>query len=305
MATKFVFLILPDVHLMDLAGPDQTILESIDFGADFEIEYCGLDTSITSTAGLQLAKQKHFSKIKLKAGDYLFFPGSNVTSLLKSSFKSNKKLQQWIRDAHEQKVNLVSICAGAFILGECGLLNGVHCTTHFKRTEQLQKMYPLAMVKENILFTEDNGIYTSAGIASGIDLTLHIVEKLKGSYFAHKVARELVIYNRRDGENKQLSAFMDFRNHIHGGIHKAQDFVIENIRKKIPLSELAEIACMSERNFTRVFKKETGITVNDFIHSIRKEKIQSFIKNPDLSKKQIAREVGLDSERQVSRILQS
>lgn len=303
MPTKFIFLVLPQVHLMDLAGPDQTIHEAIGFGANFEIIYCGIENESESSAGLGLKKLIHFSKINIKEGDFLFIPGCNVSYLTSAAFKKNKELLNWIRECKNKKCSIVSICVGAFVLAECGLLNGLECTTHFKRSKQLQQLYPELRVKENQLFIEEDGIYTSAGIASGIDLTLHIIEKLMGSFFAHRVAREMVIYIRRDGKSEQQSIYLQYRNHIHAGIHKAQDYIIENIQQKNPLYLLAEKACMSERNFTRTFKKETGITVIHYINSIRREIIEKLLDKKDLTYGLIARQVGLESEKQVRRIL--
>lgn len=303
MVTKFVFLLLPQIHILDLAGPDQAIHEAIDYEADFEIEYCSNNDKLVSTSGLPIGKLKHFSKAKLKEGDFLIIPGSNFSYLTSKAFRSQKDLLTWIKTQHGKGVNVCSICAGAFVLAECGLFNDITCTTHFKKTKELQEMYPKAKVVENILFTSEDNVYSSAGIASGIDLTLHIIEKLKGSYFANKVARELVVYNRRNGNTAQESELLKFRNHIHAGVHKVQDYIIENIHKKMNLLDLADLANMSERNFTRVFKKETDVTVNEFINVIRKEKIKELIKNPDLTRIKIANKVGLESEKQVSRIL--
>ncbi|MBL7801726.1 MAG: DJ-1/PfpI family protein [Chitinophagales bacterium] len=303
MATRFVFLLLPQLHILDLAGPDQALHEAMDYGADFSIEYCGINESIVSTSGLPFGEVQHFTKVKLKKGDFLVIPGSDFTYLISPKFLAKKDLFQWIGTNYTKGVNICSICIGAFVLAETGLLNGLSCTTHFKKTKELQKRYPKLKVIENILFTDHNGIYTSAGIASGIDLMLHIIEKLKGSYFAYKVARELVVYNRRAGHLAQESEMLKFRNHIHSGVHKVQDFIIENIHRKISMSDLANIANMSERNFTRVFKKETNITVNDFVTIIRKEKSMDLLKNPDLSKREIANKVGLQSEKQLARIL--
>jgi transcriptional regulator GlxA family with amidase domain len=303
MKTKFVFLLLPEIHLMDLAGPDQAIHEAIEFGADFEIEYCNLVNDVSSTSGLPIGNVKHFSEIKINKGDFLIIPGSNASYLQSEKFKKNIDLLNWIKTIYQNGTNVCSICAGAFALAESGLLDNVSCTTHFKRTQQLQELYPKSKVVENILFTDSNRIYTSAGIASGIDLTLYIIEKLKGSHFAHLVARELVVYNRRNGDSSQESELLKFRNHIHSGIHKAQDWIIENIHIKNSLNELAEIANMSERNFTRVFKKETSITVNDFITLIRKEKISNLLKNPNLSRAEIASKIGMKNERQLNRII--
>jgi transcriptional regulator GlxA family with amidase domain len=303
MATKFVFLLLPQIHILDLAGPDQAIHEAIDYDADFEIEYCSTDHSILSTSGLPFGEVSHFLMTELNQGDFLIVPGCSFLYLTSTDFLEQKDLFGWINSNYKNGVNVCSICMGAFVLAACGLLDGVACTTHFKKTEELQKQYPKIKVIENILFTDQNGIYTSAGIASGIDLTLHIIEKLKGSYFANKVARELVVYNRRNGSSSQESEMLKFRNHIHSGIHKTQDYIIETIHKKTNLFDLAEIANMSERNFTRIFKKETDITVNEFITIIRKEKITELLKNPDLSKVEIANKVGLESQKQLNRIL--
>ncbi|MGC4041611.1 MAG: AraC family transcriptional regulator [Flavobacterium sp.] len=205
MNTKFVFLLLPEIHLMDLAGPDQAIHEAIFFGADFEIEYCNVTDGITTAAGLPIGKTKHFSEIEVRTGDFVVIPGANASYLASPEFKKQKPLFSWLTGLHLKGINLCSICTGAFALAECGLLDDNNCTTHFKRTRQLQESYPKAKVIENILFTDQNGIYTSAGIASGIDLTLHIIEKLKGSHLAHLVARELVVYNRRGGNSAQDS----------------------------------------------------------------------------------------------------
>jgi transcriptional regulator GlxA family with amidase domain len=305
MTTRFIFLVLPEVHLLDLAGPDQTIHEAIDFGADFEQHYCGLDGAATSSAGLGIRRQQHFSKVKVRMGDHIVIPGARVKYLCSTEFRQQKALFTWLREAHTAGAHLVSICAGALVLAQARLLDGLPCTTHFQITEKLRQIAPRATVKENILFVQHDRIHTSAGIASGIDLMLHIVEQLAGGHLGHKVARELVVYRRRDGVSPQESVYGQFRNHIHSGIHRAQDRIVEHLDDKLSLAELAEAACMSERNFTRTFRKETGTTVGAYINRVRRERIEHLLKNPDLSRKQIARQVGLQSEKQVARILRS
>lgn len=303
MSIKFVFLVLPEVNLMDLAGPNQVIQESIMQGADFEIDYCSIDKPIKALSGLPLGKLKHFSEIKFKQGDFLFTPASRADYLVSDEFRKETTLMEWIADVYKAGINICSTCAGAFILAHSGILYNKSCTTHFKKTQLLQELYPAVKVTENILFTEQDRIYTSAGVASGVDMTLHIIEKLKGGYFAHKIARELVVYNRRAGEQCQYSYFLKFRNHIHSGIHKAQDYVHENMNVKISLGDLASMANMSDRNFSRIFKKETGVTVTEYIKTLRKEKIKELRKNPDISQVEIAKMCGLKSERQLRRII--
>lgn len=305
MSTKFTFLLLPQIHILDLAGADQAIHEAIDFKADFEVEYCGIGGNVKTTSGLPLGNVQHFSKIVLSKNDFLIIPGIAYAYITSKDFLENNALFEWIRLQYKNGVNVCSICMGAFVLAESGLLNDRNCTTHFKKTKELQQRYPKIKVQENILFTDEDGIYTSAGIAAGIDLFLYIIEKIKGSHFAHLVARELVVYNRRNGNDKQESDFFKFRNHIHAGIHKTQDYIYENIQTKTNLNELAELANMSERNFTRMFKKETGITVNQYINTIRKAKAIEMYKNPGFSKIEIANSIGLQSEKQLIRILKN
>ncbi len=303
MATKFIFLLLPQVHILDLAGPDQAIHEAIDYGADFEIEHCSIGQALITTSGLPVGALKHFSEVKFKTGDFLLIPGSSYNYLTSKLFLQQKELFLWIKNLYNSGVSVCSICMGAFVLAESGLLNNKNCTTHFKKTKALREKYPKIQVQDNILFTEQNGIYTSAGIASGIDLTLHIIEQLQGSHFAHLVARELVVFSRRNGTDSQESEFLKFRNHLHSGIHRVQDFIFENIQKKSALLDYADLADMSERNFTRIFKKETGTTVLAYINAVRKAKAREYLKNPDLSRIEIANKVGLQSEKQLLRIL--
>ncbi len=303
MATRFLFLVLPEVHILDLAGPDQALHEAIDYQADFEIAYCGIGESVTTTSGLPFGDVMHYSKAHLHAGDFLLIPGSAHSYLTSDAFLEHRALFDWICKQYQSGIHVCSICMGAFVLAETGLLDGKNCTTHFKKTAELQERYPAIKVQQNILFTDEDNMYTSAGIAAGIDLTLHIIEKLKGSYLAHLVARELVVYNRRGGTAEQESAYFSHRNHIHTGIHTAQDYVVQHIHQKHSLAQLADVAHMSERNFTRIFKKETGITVNDFITSIRVAKAMELFKHPDMSTIEIAHAVGLKSEKQLMRIV--
>jgi transcriptional regulator GlxA family with amidase domain len=303
--TKIVFLVLPQMHLLDLAGPDQVFHEAIELGAALSIEYCSVGESTETSSEFPLGKLNHFLEVTLQAGDYLVVPGASVDFLVSKRMAAEKELIKWVGEAHARGVNVCSICTGAFFLALTGLLNGRKCTTHWKRTAELKKRFPSVVLMEDILFVEDEGVFTSAGVTAGIDLALYILEKLTNDSLSYKVARELVVYVRRTGSEPQHSMFMKYRNHIHSGIHKAQDFVHENIQRKVSLNQLAEKACMSPRNLTRTFKKETGITVNEYTNLVRKEMLREFAKNPDMSRKQMAKECGLSSERHIIRLLKS
>jgi transcriptional regulator GlxA family with amidase domain len=301
--TQIIFLILPQVHLLDLAGPDQVMLEARDYGANISIHYCSIQPTLTTSNHLPFGKLDHFSNIKVKKGDFVIIPGSETNYLLSAELNKETALLEWLKKSHEKQVNLCSICTGAYILAAAGLLDNRKCTTHWKHTSRLKQRAPKANVIDNILFTEQDGIYTSAGVTAGIDLAMHIVNKLTDENTTYKVARELVVYLRRQGNDSQQSVFMNYRNHMHSNIHKLQDWIQANINEKHSLTDFAEIANMSSRNLTRIFKKETGITINEFVTLIRKDKIKELLKNPDITREQIARQCGLKSERQIIRII--
>lgn len=301
--TKIVFLVLPRLHLLDLAGPVQVFHEAIDYGSDISIDFCSLDENVLTSAHFPLGTLKSFREIELNEGDYLFVPGTEVDFLVSKRMAVEKELIIWVRSNYSKGINVCSVCTGAFFLALTGLLNGRKCTTHWKRTAELKRRYPAVNLMEDVLFTEDARIFTSAGVTAGVDLALFILSRLTDDNLSYKVARELVVYLRRPGSGSQQSVFMKYRNHIHSGIHKVQDYVQENIQKKVSLIQLADKACMSPRNLTRTFKKETGITVNEYTTLIRKEMLREFTKNPDMSRKQMARLCGLKSERQVIRLL--
>jgi len=303
--TKIVFLVLPHVHLIDLAGALQVFHEAKEFDADISLEYCSTGHSLNTSSQFPLGRLKHFSEVTVQPGDYLFVPGSNVDYMVSRELAGNSELMEWVRTVYAAGAYVCSICTGAFFLAQTGLLNGRKCTTHWKRTAELKKRFPAITLVEDILFTEDERIYTSAGVTAGIDLALFILGKLTDENSSYRVAREMVVYLRRRGEESQQSIFMKYRNHIHSGIHKVQDYLQENLQNKVLLNQLADNACMSVRSLTRTFKKETGITVNEYTSLLRRELLKRLSVNPDMSRKQMAKQCGLKSERQVIRLLQT
>lgn len=303
MPTTVSFLLMPYTNLLDLGGASQVFYEAKDQGLSIDIIFCVSEPNVLSAMGLPFGKIQNYKKQKLNKGDILIVLSSDYKYIFSNKFNPDKELLNWLVAQHAKGVTICAICTGAFLLGKAGLLDGRKCTTHWKRTDELQSNFPRAKVQQNIIFIEDNNIYTSAGANSAIDVSLQILSNIKGEYFTHKVARELVVYNRRNGNESQQSIYLSNRQHMHKGIHKVQDYLQENLHVKHSLNELAEMANMSHRNFCRIFKKETNHTVIGYVNLLRKEKINTLIKNPDISRSQIAKHCGLISERQVSRII--
>jgi transcriptional regulator GlxA family with amidase domain len=304
MVTKHIGIYIPDgANLFDVGSILQVFTEAKEFGINVQITVCSNAKVVNTAYGTTLGGILSISSLKKLRLDYLFITSTSIHKILENQLPISKEFSDWIHKSYANGTTLISVCNAAFILGHIGLLDNIKCTTHWKRTQLLKSTFPKAIVHEDILFIEHNSIITSAGSASGVDLALHILSKFTDDNFTHKIARELVVYNRRTGSHPQESDYLKYRHHVHSGIHKAQDFIEKYIDKKIYLQQLADVANMSERNFCRVFKREISLTVFDYINKVRKEKIMNLLENTEFSKQQIANRVGLESERHLHRIL--
>lgn len=208
----------------------------------------------------------------------------------------------WLREAHAVGAHVASICTGAFVLGRAGLLAGRQCTTHWTRVDDLRTGFPAARVLTNRLFVDDGPVTTSAGIASGIDMALSMVERRHGPLVAAAVAREMVVYLRRDGSHHQQSIYLDYRTHLHPGVHRVQDWLIAHPGEHATLEGLAQLAAMSPRNLTRAFRQATGISVQDFRTRLRLELARDLLHDPGMTIEAVAARCGFESARQLRRL---
>ncbi|KAA2240911.1 AraC family transcriptional regulator [Chitinophaga agrisoli] len=301
--TQIVFFIPPGVHMLDLSGPIQTFFEAARLGGNYKLLYCAFQPDIDDASGLHFARLEHYSQLSLQAGDYLFIPGFDKRLL------PDKRHQQqwddfyaWLRQQHELGVNLCSVCIGSFVLGRAGLLNGRKCTTHWSMLKEFRKELRNTEVLDDQLFVKDDNIYTSAGISAGIDLALFILEENHDALFVHKIARELVVYFRRSGQHTQESVYLNYRNHLHQGIHQLQDWLIEHLATKSTIEEMAQVVNMSSRNLTRTFKQQTGISVHEYITLLRVERARTLQHTPGITMDAIAAQCGFENVRQLQRI---
>lgn len=299
------FIIPPHVELLDLAGPVQVFTEAKGYGLEAELKFYTFAAEPISTSGLGFENISHYREARLLEGDYVFVPGMNFEYVSSIAFRAERDFFNWLKRCSESKITVCSICNGAFALGEAGLLRKTECTTHWKRVQALQQQFPDAKVVADILYIKSNNVYTSAGISAGIDLSLAIVESLKGPLFAHKVARELVVYHRRSGRHKQQSVYLDYRNHINPQIHEVQDYLVDNLSKENNIEDLAALVGMSPRNLSRVFKEMTGSTVLEYLTQLRKEYASTMLNNPEYTVEYIASQCGFKTARQLHRIMKT
>ncbi|HBZ14227.1 MAG TPA: AraC family transcriptional regulator [Pantoea sp.] len=175
----------------------------------------------------------------------------------------------FIKLAAPQARRVVSVCGGAMLLAEAGLLDGRRATTHWRLLDTLQSRYPLVHVEGGPLYIQDGCMWTSGGVSSGFDLTLALVEEDFGFSVARDIAQDMVMYLRRPGGQMQFSRF-----HLQapgglGVIGELQRWIRENLADELAVEKLAERVAMSPRNFTRVFTRETGVPPARYVAEAR------------------------------------
>ncbi|WP_431291900.1 GlxA family transcriptional regulator [Pedobacter sp. P26] len=272
---RVIFFIFNNVHLLDLAGAVTVFYESGCCGKNYDLHYVSPYEHPGASSGLGFTNVEPLSSVTVNRNDIVIVAGMEIQ---KWNRADDQLWMPWLRSAAATGATICSICTAAFALAATGLLNGKNCTTHWAWTKALQQQYPQIKVIENKLFVQSDRIFTSAGIATGIDLALYLVEEQHGAAFTHTVAKDMVVYLRRDGMDSQDSVYLQNRQHIDHHIHQVQDFIIKNLHQKITIGELAELVFISPRNLTRLFKIATGITIGQYIQSVRQEKAKHLLK---------------------------
>ena len=293
---QVLFLILPDVEILDLAGPLQAFHEANRYGGEYRTHLCATEPRVRSEQGLWLSDLEPLPDVG--ADDLVVVPGVRLATL----DRAGGAARGWLRTANARGALVCSVCTGAFLLADAGLLDGRQCTTHWSQIEDLRRRAPRARVLTNRLFVEDGRIVTSAGIASGIDMALALVERHHGPLAAAAVAREMVVYLRRDGTHDQRSVYLDYRTHLHPGVHRVQDWIVAHPDARATLADLAGVAAMSARNLTRVFRQAAGVSVGEFVAKIRLELARDLLHDPGLTVEVVAERCGFDSARQLRRL---
>lgn len=196
-----------------------------------------------------------------------------------------------LRAAVDRGARVLSVCSGAFVLGEAGLLDGRDCTTHWMHTRALQERFPRARVVPEVLYVDQDPVITSAGSAAGLDACLHLWRKEYGASVASTVARRMVVPPQRDGGQAQFirSAVPDCRAETLGPLLQ---WITENIQEPLSVEYLARESSMSARTFARRFRAETGATPHAWITSQRVLRAEELLERTSRPVERIADDVG-------------
>lgn len=291
---RVIVVVVPPVDELDLVGPLQ-VFSSVNRLAGKVMYSIELVTSakrleVEGEGGLLtfLAKS-HFQNVKGRVDSVLLVCGVGTRTI------RDPTLLAWLRKTAASVRRLGAVCVGSFLLAEAGLLNGKKATAHWKFGCEMARRYPRVSVESDPLWVKDGNLYTCAGISAGIDLALAWVEEDCGSALAHEAARELVLYLRRPGGQKQLSVSLTSQASEMKAIQELQVWIAENLPKKLSVQVLADRASMSVRNFERVFTREVGKTPSQYVLQARVEAVRRQLERTDGGLKQIAAACGFGS----------
>jgi transcriptional regulator GlxA family with amidase domain len=203
----------------------------------------------------------------------------------------------FVRACAVRSRRVASVCTGAFVLAAAGLLDGRRATTHWRKAVLMQKLYPQIRVESDRIYIHDGPVWTSAGISAGIDMALALIEDDLGVELARAVARELVVYHRRPGGQSQFSSLLEM-DPPSSRISQALVYAREHLHEELSVERLAEVACLSRRQFDRAFAAETGQTPAKAVEKLRVETARLRVEDGAESLEAIARATGFtDPER--------
>ena len=300
--TEVVFALLPNVILLDVAGPAEAFrIANRLVPGSYTLRYVGSTRAVDSAVGLRLAALRPLPK-RLPAGATILVTGVAGTRV-DGGDPAIGRLAKWL--AHimqDESHTLLCVCAGSVVAGHAGLLKGRDCTMHHGHVDELRAVEPGARVHANRIFVEDGRVFTSAGVTAGVDLALHVIGRQLGHRVAATVARELVVYMRRSAADPALSPWVLYRNHIHPVVHKVQDAVSRNPAADWPAKRLADLAHTSERNLARLFSQHAQCSPLDYVQRMRVGLARELLTQGDYSVDRVAEMAGFSSAHQFRRI---
>jgi transcriptional regulator GlxA family with amidase domain len=290
--TMIGVLVFPDFQLLDAAGPISV----------FEIaqRYAGRPPAIrvvsaspgavSSTSGVEMLAHKFGSPAAFTT--LIIAGGEGVEAAA-----GNRCVVQFVKAVAARGVRVASVCSGAFVLAEAGLLDGRRATTHWQRTRQFLAAYPQVKLEPDRIFVCDGNLWSSAGITAGIDLALAMVAEDYGDEIVQKTARQLVLYHRRSGGQSQFSSLLELKAPS-GRFGPLLTWAREHLEARLTVEDLAEQAGMSARHFTRAFIAETGTTPSKAVERLRIEVARQRVQSSSEAIERVAETTGFrDPER--------
>ena len=262
--------------------------EQINKSPLFNVELIGIEKTSTQTNGLFTINPQRLIK-DVKHTNLIIIPA--IHGDLKENLKANAELLPWLVKQYNQGAELVSFCIGTFYLAASGLLNGKPCSTHWQYANKFRAMFPEAILMDDKIMTESNGIYTSGGAYSFTNLMIYLIEKYAGREVAVMASKGFMI----DIDRESQSPFMMFKGqktHKDLEILEAQNYIEQNYNTKITVDELCGNSNVARRTFERRFKKATANTVLEYIQRVKIEAAKKELEHGRKTVNEVMYEVG-------------
>jgi transcriptional regulator GlxA family with amidase domain len=285
---KVVIVGPPPVQILDVTGPLEVFSNAP--GYDIQLANPGPERTLKTNRGVMLADATPIADVQGPIDTLVIAGGPGAEN---GSYDPN--FIAWIAKAGSQARRVASICTGAFLLAEAGLLDGKQAVTHWTFCDRLAREYPKVAVRPEPIFLRDGSIYTSAGITAGIDLSLTLVEEDHGHETALRIARFLVMFLVRPGGQAQYSHMLSHQAVTSQPLRELQVWMLQHLREPLTVESLAERIGMSARHFTRVCLRETGMNPGQFVDRMRVEAAQQIIDSSSRGLKEIADSCGFQS----------
>nr|WP_307818794.1 GlxA family transcriptional regulator [Streptomyces sabulosicollis] len=288
------------VQLLDVTGPVEVFTTANHYGADYDVRVVSLTGgSVTTSSGLVIGADRAPGTLPRRPGT-LLVPGRRDWR----SAVADTDLVGLVTDLSSRARRVASVCAGAFVLAEAGVLDGRRAATHWELASQLAAAYPRVRVDGHPVFVRDGHVATSAGITAGIDLSLSLVEEDWGAEVARDVARQLVVFMARPGGQAQFSARLAPREPRHPAVRRVMDRVTADPAGSHTLAALADSAGVSVRHLERLFRTELGMTPGRYVESVRVEAAQALLADGTGTVEEVARQAGFGSSESLRRVFQ-
>jgi transcriptional regulator GlxA family with amidase domain len=275
-AHEVLFVVFDGVKMLDVTGPAEVFAEANRFGAHYRLTYVsptGRDVTTSIATRLPAEPASELPSSSAPTRTTLLVAGGD--RLPREAI--DRDLTGTVLTLRRRADRVASICTGAFILAAAGLLDGRRATTHWLHAERLARAYPKVTVHHDALFVRDGGIYTSAGVSSGIDLALALVESDHGAELTREVARSLVVYMQRPGGQSQFSAPLSWPSPSIPGLRAVVEAVCTDPGADHSASSLAALAAVSPRHLARLFKAELDTTPARFVEQVRLDTAKSLL----------------------------
>ena len=295
-----------DAELLDVAGPSSVFTgatwlqgQGAGGGPGYRVTLAGRARGLVRTAG-GMRVEATAALGEVKAIDTLIVPGSIAVAL----GPIDPRLIASVRRAAARSARVAAVCGGAFVLAAAGLLGGKRVATHWAGCDALRAQYPGTTVEDDAIYVRDGDLWTSAGVTAGIDLALALVEEDRGKELALTVARWLVVYLRRPGGQSQFSVPLASQAAEPEPLRELLAWMNEHPAADLRVPALARKAGMSERNFTRVFRRELGVTPAAHVLALRLEAARRALETTARPQKRIAQDAGFGTVETMHRVFQ-